>query len=205
MLGVPSGRLEDVEAAISTKLRNAASPLEFIHLVPVDIGYILLRFCITARVMYLARNVPTSIIGTQLIAFDNQVDAAISKLVGVLELPPRAKVLRGFGVTHSGLGIPRLAVVNRYAFVSCFLTLVHHLQNIEDNPLLHAIDKFDHDESKWILELYSREVVADLLGDKYFQKIVYTHYVLLVIEVYLLVMVLECYCVMMYYLQVVVL
>ena len=169
VLGVPSGRLEDVEAAIDDKLRKAASPLEFIHQVPTDIGYILLRFCITARVMYLARNVPSSIIGERLAIFDNQVDLAISRMVGVTELSPRARRLRGFGVTFNGLGIVRLEDVNRYAFVSCFLSLIHYLQNVEDNLLLRAIDKFEADEDKWILPLPERKVTAYFLGSKYFQ------------------------------------
>lgn len=169
VLGVPSGNINKVEAAIDKKLRKAASPLEFMHQVPIDIAYVLLRFCITARPMYLARNVPSAIISERLATFDKQVDTTIAKMIGVTALSDRAKILRGLGITFNGMGVARLATVNRYAFCACFLTLVHHLQVSEDNELLRAIDRSDIEESKWILPVAERKMIVDLLGGSYFQ------------------------------------
>ena len=62
-LGVPIGSIDKVRAAIVKKVEKAAQPLEWIPKLPPDVAYALLRYCIEARLVFLARSLPPQVVG----------------------------------------------------------------------------------------------------------------------------------------------
>ena len=169
-MGVYVGEINKVRAAIETKIENAALPLSWIHQLPPDTAYALLRYCVEARLMFLARNFPPDVIGVALGHFDRQVDESLCKIAKIESLSRIGRVIRGLPVTFQGLALPRLADINRRAFFSSLLTMVEYFQD-QGGWFLVMMDKVrGEDGTKWVISESERTELRSILPSYFRQE-----------------------------------
>lgn len=169
-MGVYVGEIDKVRAAIETKIENAALPLSWIHQLPPDTAYALLRYCVEARLMFLARSLPPDVIGVALGLFDRQVDESLCRIAKIGSLSRIGGVVRGLPVTFQGLALPRLADINRRAFFSSLLTMVEYFQN-QGGWFLAMTDKVGGvDGTKWVISESERMELRSILPSYFRQE-----------------------------------
>jgi hypothetical protein len=168
-MGVYVGDFNKVRAAIGTKIENAALPLSWIHQLPPDTAYALLRYCIEARLMFLARNLPPYVIGEALEGFDQLVDETLCRIAKIGSLSRIGRVVRGLPVTFQGLALPRLADINRRAFFSSLLTMVEFFQD-QGGWFLAMMDKAEGENgTKWVISESERMELRTILPSYFLQ------------------------------------
>lgn len=125
--------------------------------------FALLRFCINARLMYLARNLPPTTLSAQLKRFDSMVDAALCRIAMIQQLPIQGAILRGLPVNLMGLGLPRLEEINTVAYYSSLLQAIQFYQEVDHNFLNLINRTHDADPANWIISGEDRSRILDLL------------------------------------------
>jgi hypothetical protein len=162
-MGVPIGDSGKVQAAIIKQVNKAASILPWIHQLPPDIAYALLRFCVNTRLMYLIRNITPYFISEELLRFDTEVDATLCRIAKISQMPPLGYRLRGLPVQLNGLAIPRLADVSKVAFYASLLHAIQYFQLEEGNFLQHINDTRGPDHTTWTVQGAERGDIHQLL------------------------------------------
>ena len=164
-MGVPIGDNVKVQEAIVKQVVKASSILPWIHTLPPDTAYALLRFCINTRLIYLLRNITPATIREVLVGFDDMVDAALCSIAEISEMPPLGATLRGLPVQLHGLAIPRMVDISGIAFYASLLQAIQYFQLEEQNFIKDINDTRNVDHTTWVVPGAERDAIYRLLPD----------------------------------------
>jgi len=129
ILGSPVGTEDYVKNSLRERFDTRDTPvLSIIPELPATLGLQLVRSCVNARPLFLARAILPLILQEPAEHFDAAVDRCIGKLIGCnFEFPPESQLARHLPAHLGGLGIRRLAcLIPQY--ISSFLLFVKWMQ-----------------------------------------------------------------------------
>ena len=127
ILGAYIGDIRNQIHYVNKKVAEYSDILQWIKTLPSRIGYPLLKTCVNARPIYLARTMPPWVTKDAFANFDKSIDETLLTLTGTgrTELPEISKLLRGQQMKEGGLGIAIIQDIADGAYTASFLEAMH--------------------------------------------------------------------------------